>query len=475
MILRRYGDLELGFTTNWQPMNIASNGNSLAYGEVSFFKAVPPPGWSVLGCAARRTRQEADPDGRRGGLLVRAVGGGDLLRPPVDYRMIWRGATSGATGVMWRPIPPPGYVAMGDYYNTTSNGAKPPLDAVVCVKQTHNGWNYARRAEVGDRVEGYPGGHPGSAGAFSAWPIVPPPYAHNDQEERLLLPGGMFTGIDRYDGRPAPTEACWVLDLPAQVEHGPSPSVPQLTSHTQPPRQGVTVTDRTFTVPYYMVTDPQRDEPWKVNNSPFYQILRRRNYELILYRNNSQGSIEQPASEQVQTGVSTESSEAFSRATGISVGFSYGVEASAKPFGIGVSASWEISLSASLELGYESRYAVTTMQQVTITQQLTTPPRSSAALWMERQQLLPVRSDGSMVSVQAVLPFQSRYYHTSQYPPAAQLGATARYAELDAFGLPVTDPIGIPVEPQQPGEPREPASPGQPQGSADSGASAELG
>ncbi|MFJ9953374.1 Vps62-related protein [Kitasatospora sp. NPDC091207] len=457
MILKRYGGLELGFTTNWQSMHTASNGNFLSYGEVSFAKAVPPSGWSVLGCVARRTRQEADPQGRRGGLLARAVGGGDLLRPPVDYRLLWRGGGPTTVGVMWRPVPPPGYVALGDYYNTTTNGAKPPLDAMMCVKQTHNGWNYARRAEVGDRIEGFGGGGSVPTAQFSAWSIVPPPYAHNDEEERLLLPGGMFTWHDRYDGRPAPTEVCWVLDLPAQVERGSSPSVPQLTSHTQPPLQSTTVTDRTFTVPYYMVNDPQREEPWKVANSPFYQILRRRNYELILYRNNSQGSIEQPASEQVQIGVSTESSEAFNRTTGISVGFSYGVEASAKPFGIGVSASWEISLSASLELGYESRYAVTTMQDVTITQQLTTPPRSSAALWMERQQLLPLRADGTMVNVQAILPFRSRFYHTSQYPPATRLGATARYAELDATGLPLTEPIGIPVGPQQPGESREPA------------------
>jgi hypothetical protein len=42
------------------------------------------------------------------------------------------------------------------------------------------------------------------------------------------------------------------------------------------------------------VTDPHRSEAWKVANSPFYRVTRKRRFELILYRDNRNGTVEQP-------------------------------------------------------------------------------------------------------------------------------------------------------------------------------------
>ncbi|MFF0630480.1 hypothetical protein [Streptomyces sp. NPDC004296] len=129
-----------------------------------------------------------------------------------------------------------------------------------------------------------------------------------------------------------------MLDLPAVIEKRDGPEIPELTSHSRPPAEAV-ITDRTVTVPYFMIKDSGCEERWKVGNSPFYKIRRKRHFELVLYRDNRNGSRPQDESESVTTGVSEESGESFSKTTGMTVGVEAGVEASATPFGLGASTS----------------------------------------------------------------------------------------------------------------------------------------
>ncbi|MGC5016326.1 hypothetical protein ACLQ2R_36660 [Streptosporangium sp. DT93] len=249
------------------------------------------------------------------------------------------------------------------------------------------------------------------------WSVVTPSYPSVDTEERLLLPTGGFTAVT-VAGRPAPTPTTWILDLPAVVERRNGPDIPVLTSHERPPTQ-TRVTDRTVTVPYYMIDDPARDVDWQIHNSPFYRVRRHRNFTLILYRDNRNGTEPQTEKETVTTGVTQQDGTSFSRTTGISVGASVGVEVSAKPFGMGVSTSVSASFSTSTEMGYERRRDVSIMAESSKERGLTIPPRSSGCLWMERHELEPIRADGSMLSNQASLDFRTDYYVTGEFPGGA--------------------------------------------------------
>ncbi|MEU5430547.1 hypothetical protein AB0H73_33790 [Streptomyces olivoreticuli] len=442
MITQRYGDLELGFTTNFSDQ---TGGAAFSF---KFWRPTPPAGWWALGAVASPSGA-LSPQGRNGGLIVRqAPGTGTgLLAQPVDYQYRQR-ITDGGTASTWRPVPPAGYVALGDF--THPGLAKPPLNAVACVKKTHGGRDYVRRAEVSrlpfwrllNTIDGV---------TTSGWGIEPPLYPSDDTDEHLFVPTGLFTVAAGWE-RPSPTDVTWVLDLPAIVEKGPGPAVPQLHSHDQPPAQTTVITDRTVTVPYFMVADAHRDEKWKVDHSPFYKVRRNRYYELKLFRNNQQGSEPQTDSEAIETGVSREQSEAFTQTTGMSVSATAGIEVSAKPFGMGATASFSTTVSASLELGYEKRYSVTTFEHTIVTRSLTTPPKSSGALWMERHELIPIRADGTQISNNAKLPFRTLYYHTGQYPPARATGEHVVYTELSENGQPLLHQFGIPVQGPAPEE-----------------------
>lgn len=63
-------------------------------------------------------------------VLAVAVNSG-LAAFPLSYTRVW----SGAGGAIWRPVPPPGYVAVGDL--VTCGDEEPELSAMVCL---HGGW-----------------------------------------------------------------------------------------------------------------------------------------------------------------------------------------------------------------------------------------------------------------------------------------------------------------------------------------------
>lgn len=412
--VQRYGDLELGFQIVHAVQPITS---TLAVYDVHH---------GVSGTDWMKTGVKLGPQGAKpGGLLLRdRSSDGSLLRRPVGWQRIGEIPTPGNKTGIWRPIPPPGYVALGDYIAvwSTSDPALLPefYTQFACVKKIHNGRNYVREGEVGTKLH--------EANGLRVWSVVAPPYPDGDQDERLYLPSGCLTVVTS-SGTPAPTATTWILDLPAVVERREGPEIPELTSFARPPAQ-TSIADRTVTVPYYLIDDKGRDEEWKVANSPFYKVRRKRHYELILFRDNRNGSESQPESQAVTTGVTRTAEESFHTSTGMTVGVSVGVEAGAKPFGIGASTTVTTSISTTIELGYERRTSVATMREETKNRGLNVPPRSSACLWMEHHEIVPIRANGDTLGSQAALGFTTDYYVTGEYPG----GSRAAYFEEAADG-----------------------------------------
>ncbi|MEV7941595.1 hypothetical protein AB0O82_36410 [Kitasatospora sp. NPDC088264] len=413
MTTQRYGDLELRFTPDirrvWPNVMPGVRHDSAIYAANEPMR----DGWG-------RAAHHFGPPLTAGGLprdgaalLLRDLSADrSMLRPPVRYDRIGDLPQDVSVGI-WRPVPPDGYIALGDIVAT--NAPHPDFGSfpVVCVKREHNGRLYVRRGEFGDRLL--------ESGNMRLWSVVAPQQSNQDTEERLLVPPGGFTAVFTAD-RPSSTPTGWVLDLPAVVERRPGPGVPRLTSFDRPPAQ-TTVTDRTVTVPYFMVEDPVRDAHWQIRNSPFYRIRRLRRFDVALFRDNRNGTVQQEQSEAVTTGVSREDSTAFNVTTGISVGVAVGIEVSAKPFGMGVSGTTTYSVSATVELGYERRRSVTVMNEVTRTYGLAVPPRSSGCLWMEHHQLVPVRADGTELGPRASLGFRTDHYVTGEFPGGAGVRA----------------------------------------------------
>ncbi|MFF0142345.1 hypothetical protein ACFYRN_38635 [Streptomyces sp. NPDC005227] len=426
--VQRYGDLELSFTSDF-----------------SSYWATPSKSlWNYFVGGAYSSGQKVGPKvawGKAGILRLKDVSADkSLLRSPVRWERIaeipGHDLASPVRWAVWRPIPPEGYVALGDLIDVWNGVNEHYAPNFACVKKVHNGRPYVRQGECGTKIH--------EAGSVRLWSVVAPPYPDGDQDERLYLPCGNFTAVTS-SGTPAPTATTWILDLPAVVEKREGPEIPELTSHARPPAQTI-INDRIVTVPYYMVDDKGRDEGWKVENSPFYRVQRKRHFDLILYRDNRNGSVPQEESQAVTTGVTSESSESFSENTGITVGTSVGVTAGARPFGMGAETTVTASISTTVELGYERRTSISSMREETKVRGLNIPPRSSACLWMEHHELVPIRGNGDTLGNQAALGFATDYYVTGEYPS----GSGVTYFEEEPSGARATKaPVHLPADLQE--------------------------
>ncbi|MEV4438935.1 Vps62-related protein [Streptomyces sp. NPDC049577] len=328
-----------------------------------------------------------------------------VVANPVDYQRLWYDSNTGAAlyGSVWRPIPPAGYVALGDVWAADWN-RKPPLNAIWCVKQgALGGHTYVRRAELRQQVW-KDQGTGGNAGDVAIWRVDVPPVVE-DSTERLLIPPNTVTTVNNYS-TPAPTATSWILDVPAGVEKQPNPSPPPLTSYDRP-TSPVVVTDRIVRVPFTGVRDDHRDLEWKVANSPFYRLHRRVAYNVAIFRDNRHGNSTVPDEESVTTGLSASASEFYFEKTTIVVSASAGISFK------GLSA--EVNSSVTREVGYERRTSVASLELKTTTHGLVTKPRSSGVLWVATHQLAPYRADGSPVTDD--LPtYQFPHYASANFP-----------------------------------------------------------
>lgn len=132
-------------------------------------------------------------------IVVKELEAGALARP-VDYTFIWADFGSGADrdGSFWRPVPPPGYVSLGDV--AQSGHGKPALTDYYCV-----------RADLVVEAKTSGGGHflwndreTGSDSDFSAFFIKP-------IDPSIAISVGGFVGMNGHydDNEPAnrPSEA----------------------------------------------------------------------------------------------------------------------------------------------------------------------------------------------------------------------------------------------------------------------------
>lgn len=428
----RYGALDIAVTSRfrWLWDDRGSKGNRDGAFYTPQYPSIFDPllGWRILAHVGRGNYTHIDRETTV--ILARGANPADeMLKSPVDFERIWEDRASGAKayGSAWRPIPPAGYVALGDVFQNSWD--KPSTSVIACVRKSAvGGHSYAREADIGDLI--YDDKGSGAHMDLSVWKIDPPRYPA-DSVERLILGLDAFVAGNQYNVKPPRT--VYVLDLPPVIAKQNPPARPVLASHAMPdPRETLKVTDRSVVVPCTVVNDPGKTPDWQALNSPFYTLERRVNYYCQMHYDNSQGSSEQNPEDQITTGVSTEASEEYSKRTSISVTASAGINIKA------FSASVETSVTT--ELGYSSRYSVTQFNQRTQVWTLTTPPRHSAALWSPRHEIRAIRKNGDVIGGQGglVVDVDSRIY--TQYP-----APTADQAPPDATTETLADkPFGDP-------------------------------
>ncbi|MCK8657170.1 Vps62-related protein [Pseudomonas umsongensis] len=231
---------------------------------------------------------------------------GLALKPPIDFEQVWRDTGSGAKAdcSIWRPIPPDGYVALGQ---VSSNGRdRPSLNSVRCVRA-----DLVAPSFISDLIWNDKGS--GAKQSFSAWGIYPP---HAQAGEIYFAPG-TFVGVGTYN-KPATHITAYSLRMQIPLQESPPPVAPVLLGNEQPLTAEPAKITYIAKLPWFTVRDPQLRPLEQLHTSPFYRLERTDQYVLIGYANN-QYAVSQTFKWSTNRPQSTESLDGFSRATSIVV------------------------------------------------------------------------------------------------------------------------------------------------------------
>ena len=206
--------------------------------------------------------------------------GGTALRMPDDYELVWTGAGSGARNIVsiWRPIPPEGYIAMGEVCGVDYE--KPSRSAVRCIRA-----DLVASARMGESIWSDKGS--GAAKDFSAWSVT----AADTLAGEINLAPGTFIGSQRYSRPSHPTYALR-LTLTAQINEPLPP--PTLTSYESPAAGQATPITHVCPLPWFSVRDPELNAVEQLQSSPTYRLERTDRHVFVGFGHN-QAPILQPS------------------------------------------------------------------------------------------------------------------------------------------------------------------------------------
>lgn len=207
-----------------------SDGGAFSGGEgLTAWRPITPPGYSALGDCIRRG---FDPPASAVVVLDSvAVGEGlgqkkgmPLVKAPRGYELVWNDGNPKADmrACFWKPIPHPGYVAMGC---VATIGDQPPKKGIKCLR------------------------------ADAAAPLSPPRsplWAVSKQDKDMPVPPLSVWLMDETTGtfaidptdRMQPPQECWRLKLPKWIKGAEGPSSASPGSSPEPsPRKPASVND----------------------------------------------------------------------------------------------------------------------------------------------------------------------------------------------------------------------------------------
>src|SRR5262245_15647672 len=129
-VVKRYGALEVCVVSQYSPTWDDRGSGAAMHGAYFSPNAPSGTGWRRLSHLGRNGSDQNISGQRRTVMVRQADGGTDMFAHPTDYQLLWKDQGSGAdrNGSLWRPIPPAGFVALGDvvWGNTGTGWHKPP-------------------------------------------------------------------------------------------------------------------------------------------------------------------------------------------------------------------------------------------------------------------------------------------------------------------------------------------------------------
>jgi len=336
-----------------------------------------------------------DVNGQAAVAVVSDVNGpsGNALRPPLDYELVWtdKGSGSDRDGSMWRPLPPPGYVALGLVCN---NGyGKPAVDIIRCVRA-----DLVIASLIGNLVWDDSG--TGADRDFGSWEISPPGAPAGE----VYLSPGTYVGVASHT-KPNIDPNAYGLRLQIPLTRFDPPPTPVLHGYSKP--TGFEQSTVTFisNLSWFMVNDPNLQPAAQLVKSPVYRLERTDKYTLIGFGYN-ETSADQSFVWSVTNGVNGSSSKSFTSTTGIEIG-----------------GEWTLGpiFKASAKLNQSFSYTTTSSSgwdhSTTRTVNVVVPVKKAVAAFAIESTYKLFRADGTQVSTNVSYSDGDNIYWT-QYPPS---------------------------------------------------------
>lgn len=358
-----------------------------AHRDVGFFRPIPPPGYYAVGDYAHASHGMPDDV-----VMVLKEKTPGALAAPLNYEKVWSDAGSGADddAAVWRPRCPSDYSALG---LVTTSGAEPSKAAVRCVKT-----DLTVQAETGDAIWNDAGS--GADRDFSAWHVqvggAPP--------ETAFVTPGSFIGHASH-AKPDNRHALALrMKLPTFLATSDLP-VPTLHGYGKPLAEETTTTS----VVYLPFTAVKADaDAWslarRAKDSPYYRLVRTDKFSLIDHLHNAT-DVEQER--QWRYSIAVTNSESFTHQTGISITGTIGTGSEAV-------VKKEVSITLSYSFTHETaRSTTTTTTQIV---PLKAAPRTAVAAYVVDSTFQLFRADGSAVGPKAQAK-EPKSHVIVQYPP----------------------------------------------------------
>jgi len=337
--------------------------------------------------------QEGDPDSEETRLK------GKALSPPVNYEALWSDSSSNRTKnkcTLWRPIPAPGYVALGMVCEPGTD--KPSKDRMRCVRT-----DLVIACDVGDQV--WNDGGSGLKTDFSAWSIKPPAATPGE----VYFSAGTFIGAASYT-KPARHGVAYALRLKIPPKINPPPPAPVLQGYAAPSRLEVDTVSYTCDMAWFSVKDPDLSPIQQWQTSPLYTLERTDRYVLVGFGHN-QTSATQTFKWAVIHGVHGSQARTFTAHTAVDIGAEWHIGVPTSP----IKVSAKLSQSLSRTQTSTSGWTKTTNFEVTAT----VPSTKAIAAYLVQSNYRLLRKDGTQLSSTVSYTDVNSVYW-SEYPPAKE-------------------------------------------------------
>jgi hypothetical protein len=214
-------------------------------------------------------------------------------------------------------------------------------------------------------------------------------------QENVLLAPGTWAHQIKYSGLPV-TDAdaaanVLQLQLPILADAPERSWAPAMTGYDSAPQETPMLFGKAMLVPCTAIVDPNHlnDAAWQVTHSPFYRLERNVFYKLMYFYNNRNGSLVQPGSVAMTSGITKEHSQEFSQTTGISISAEAGIQ-------IGI-VSGKVTATVSKELGYSTSTSVSDLEEITWTASADCPVGKAVALWQKYNRFILYRHNGAVL------------------------------------------------------------------------------